>query len=555
MENMHISILAVSHVWNPKVSATQQLRRHAPQDLEVRKIVSEEPVRILRGFEDSLEESGEFWHDYFSVPQWTDALKNQILPVIHDIFKRSKNTIIYFDDVLPELVDQLYYGSSSQTRLSAITAVCNANWFKRMWTAMEFVRSGPVRMMTANYKLVQGLDDPAFLNRLHDAWNKEVTDSGGDVHTSEHKLGMYSGTLVPWNLGPLREVRSSERLNFAMAFALLSKRRCRDEVDFLHGLRGITRTSQKPLAKDFRSELLSVASACLLQGDYSSLFMTPKLSLCDPRLGREDKLNFNDVWTWELGDEVHQPIYADGISPSPKGTGVLAKFESIGTVDMVIEAEWSGDDPWLPFKSCVEMTITVTGPNLDPFVATLGPRLFGTDKEQTLEDLQDNNLTSSLRDSLKTHHELCWWYPWHVRSLGLKGDDVFYWLADALLISKIEERFGQNRLNLIGARFGTMHGGPHNKMATITCTRCGTISMFRIALFAAKYEVRGARAWRVPGLQYDMSHRDGMAILEKNGQIVGRMMWRHRPASAGVIETIELKMPNLCDPRGSGWQC
>lgn len=55
LKDKNVRLLAISHVWDPTVSQTQQLHLHSPQDPGVKRTVTEEPVRMYRG----VDESGE----------------------------------------------------------------------------------------------------------------------------------------------------------------------------------------------------------------------------------------------------------------------------------------------------------------------------------------------------------------------------------------------------------------------------------------------------------------------------------------------------------------
>jgi hypothetical protein len=164
---------------------------------------------------------------------------------IHEIFGRSHTMIVHLDDVGPEVVRKLYEG---------VTGICNARWFGRIWTAMELVRSGRVRTMTSDGRLVADEEavEPVFLNKLHAVSADEVRLQHNCVFCVEEAAGMThdaGGNLVPWNMGPLLEVKRLRRTNFAMAYALLSMRGGRDRMDFLHAFCGIVvgGTEARPL--------------------------------------------------------------------------------------------------------------------------------------------------------------------------------------------------------------------------------------------------------------------------------------------------------------------
>ncbi|KAJ4177844.1 hypothetical protein NW755_013606 [Fusarium falciforme] len=186
---------AVSHVWDSSISHVQRQRQTVPQT----------PVAL-------------------SVPQWSDTLKNSIIRIMHKLFTTAETTVIYFGDVDSDVVKQLYRKERSPERLAAVISVCNSQYFKRVWTAMEFIGSGRVRMMTSDCTYFGDLDDPAFFNRLYDVWNEELRHHAQAQRLeAEVQMGKNGKNQVPWSLGALREAKDLKRVNFAMGSTLLKE--------------------------------------------------------------------------------------------------------------------------------------------------------------------------------------------------------------------------------------------------------------------------------------------------------------------------------------------
>ncbi|KAL9948603.1 hypothetical protein D7B24_005308 [Verticillium nonalfalfae] len=548
LRTSEVHVLTVSHVWDPQVSINQQQGRHSPQPLEVRRQAIEAPVLVCSGLEESMEVDGngqEIWHDYFSVPQWTDELKNPILRIIHTLYSSSYATIIHFNDLSSSTVEKLRQDEDSDVTLDGMTGVCNAQWFQRMWTAMEFVSSSRIRMMTSDYHLDTGADDPAFLDRLHHVWDEEVVRQGS-VHNVENMVGLPENrNLVPWTLGPLREVKSHKTTSFAMAFALLARRKCRDRMDFLHGLRGIVAArSEAALQPDFRTEYLRVARECLLAGDYSPLLMTPSVPLLDdPRLNPLDPCSYNEVWTWELGEETSPPSLPVDVSFDESGDKVTLTLERIGLVTIVKFPNW--ESTYDHFSRCAAFSLDLTGPNLDDFVVSLGTRLYGERKEIIMEHLKAHDNLTELEELLRDQYNTPWAEPW---SMCGEGEECAEWLADIMSLTTVVGELSESRIDLSYARFATMHCHPYNYMVGVTCTTCHGTFAFRVGAFAPTAELHRAVAYRVPGLKYKLSHLDGMGMLVKDGRIVGRMIWASPACECRERELVTLHMPDLPSP-------
>ncbi|KAF4953544.1 hypothetical protein FGADI_5879 [Fusarium gaditjirri] len=130
------------------------------------------------------------------------------------LFSPAKTTVRYFDDVSPNVVNELYKDKRTPGCLSSVISVCNSKYFRRVWAAMEFIRSECVRMMISNYTYFPDLDDPAFLGQVFKAWKDEVRQHE-KVHDLERKVRMGKNS-VPWSLGTLIQAKLPKRMNFAM---------------------------------------------------------------------------------------------------------------------------------------------------------------------------------------------------------------------------------------------------------------------------------------------------------------------------------------------------
>ncbi|KAL8755963.1 MAG: hypothetical protein Q9184_004653 [Pyrenodesmia sp. 2 TL-2023] len=301
---------AISHVWDPEVSYMQCLGKDTSQPLSARREVFQSAQFIYHSLLKSgaITELDEIWYDYVSVPQWTDGVKGRILLAIPDIYGCANMTIIRFKDLRPGIVQLLYHGQTTDERVKAVTGICNLDWFTRVWTATEYVRSSRVMSMDGEGNVCPEGADPVFLNKLHEVWSEEAPK-----HSSIHHLEARAGigrNLVPWNLGPLLDMGKAKSSNFGQAFALLSKRRCRSNYDFLHALLGLVEpTSDRPLGHDFQQDYTRIARLCLAIGDYSPLLMTPRIEEHHGARQWDIKQGLNDLGIWPLGAQEQLPDF------------------------------------------------------------------------------------------------------------------------------------------------------------------------------------------------------------------------------------------------------
>lgn len=539
-----IHFAAVSHVWDREISHTQLQGYHTPQSADVTTRALSAPIRICKGFNESSEtpdRDWEFWHDYYSVPQWTNELKSMILRSIHEVFSRAHTVIVNLDDVGPDVVRKLYDGTTTEERLEGLTGICNAKWFSRIWTAMELVRSSNVRTMISDGQFIDVDAEPVFLDKLVDVWADEVK-KGCCVYCVENAAQMGKN-LVPWNLGPLHEVMRLRRTNFAMSFAMLSLRGGRDRMDFLHAFRGIVvGGTSRPLEPEFWKEFVRTAKECLLVDDYSPLLITPAVPMEEP----PPAMGFFEIWRWELGEEISPPKFPKAIAINQSTGQISVKLEAIGTVAEIIHrsgdnAFWGSDED---FSLCVKRTLRHSGPDLYRFVDSVGGRLSGEDTDFIMAHLNDTVKADEVRSVLEERYRSISTEDWPV-----KGDHGTEWLAEVMSLSFPVQGRSESRMALLTARYLTMHCSPYHHLLSITCDTCHQTSMLRAGAFVPQEELLGAKAFRIPGLQYKMSLPNGMALLVKDDRVVGRMLWATPACSCLLTEIVNLRLPKYMAPR------
>ncbi|KAF4344561.1 hypothetical protein FBEOM_1459 [Fusarium beomiforme] len=536
-----IRFSAVSHVWDPKISKVQQQRKTVKETPEAAHRVLDIASNMYKGIQRPGYESRELWLDYVSVPQWSDALRSNILLIMHKIFSTAETTILYFDDVSPTVIEQLYNEKRSQERLKSVISVCNSKYFKRVWTAMEFIRSDRVRMMVSNYTYLLDLDDPAFLSQAFKAWNDEVKQHE-KVHDVEKKVQMGKNQ-VPWSLGTLKEAKSLKRINFGMATALLCKRGCRDRMDFLHALRGIVRAKYfELLSSDFKTEYYRIAWECLKVGDFSPLLITPFMGAIEVRgPGHWSDFGYNDVFTWQLGRESRPPALMKDTLFNDVNQRLTIRVEDIGIVSTISKPDRAS--PMKNFSCAAKVALEIEGPDVKGFVEALG-RMYPATASTTMEILEEKNEVNHLQRVLKKIYNTPEMSSW-----PMDGPDGIKWLADALSFSKLRPGASQTILGLNFAAYGTIHCSPFNYTVGITCMGCHKMLAHKVGSFVLPARLRSARAYRIPGLKYTCSKDNGVAILVRDDKIVGRMVWATPACACQRTETITLGLPDFFLPR------
>lgn len=220
--------------------------------------------------------------------------------------------MVHLEDVTPTMIDKFLHGPGDAARLEGMLGICNAKWNSRVWTAMEYIRSAHIRVMDASLQLRGHHESPqVYQGRLNQFWVEQIAKHGGDVKALEARLDI-GRNIMPWNLGPMSQCRAnSKNRNFGLAFALLCRRGCRDENDFLYALQGIiTGHSVTGLDGSNWDEMyLRLARRCLDEGDYTPLLMTPEFGPNDGLDVRNMPANnvcegYNDVYVSLLHTKI-----------------------------------------------------------------------------------------------------------------------------------------------------------------------------------------------------------------------------------------------------------
>ncbi|KAK4446477.1 hypothetical protein QBC34DRAFT_469392 [Podospora aff. communis PSN243] len=551
MESKGQPYISISHVWDQAISDIQARGPHFPQDIDIRRRLFSSVLSIVDGLTQcrishQQKPDTEIWHDYLSVPQWQLELKARILHAIPAIFQRAEYTLVHLSDVNSDTVHSLRHGSSTEERLAAVTQVCNAAWFKRVWTVMEFVRASRIKVMLDDHRIVDGVDD-VFLGKLSEVWDQEANTHGAGEVEGMVRLG---ATLVPWNLGPLLSARHSQKLDFAVAWILLSRRGCRSIHDFLHALVGLLRAPvpdmKIPLfTEDPVNVVKHIALACVQSGDFSPLLMTPT---DEPYSRRHEwrtvtRDGFNDVTTFGLGGESSPPTLHDATSMS-SGVVLSLKMDRIGKVTFVFKSPRDSHQ-MASWAHVAQIILNFTGPDADSFATTACCRLYHMPPDQVNKILRDTAKRQELESILQS------WYNNPGPNTFMATEEALSnarRLADLLHLNDASpiNGSGVSALTFLQMHGGTIHLGWFGGFIGVTCSACSNTFLYRAAFYKPPSEIRKAVAYRVPGLSYHFASRDGVGLLVQNGGvIVGRLHWATPACECFGTEMVDVELTDF----------
>jgi hypothetical protein len=515
--------IAVSHVWDTAVADVQYRRAASTTSWDdAERVVLAEPVTVARSIQSRFPGSLEIWHDYLSVPQWTPERKSDIIRCIPGIFHNAKTTVVQLSDVSVASMSMMRHGDSAPDRCRAISQICNAKWFSRVWTDMEFVRSSNVTPIFQDYRLLEEQKPPSFrsfITEFTECWYKEQA-LAGNSHVIEKYVGM-GHNLVPWHLGPLIEVRARYNLgnptSFATAHGLLALRITTVPFDFFHAFLGIlnSKLTAAGLVGDMATSMRRIAMACLRLGDFSPIFMVPASIQLDGAEANLQSFGYNDLGTFSVGREISRPLYPDVICDS-KHPSVM--MEHLGVVQAPRRVLFDdGIENYMVRH--VEITLEITALSVEEFSITLAVRLFGRPCQEVRELLNHEFYRQHLLRLLQECHQ----HQEHGKHDALKH--VAIYIFDLLgLRAAWPAGSGLSRLNYMHEHGGAMPLGEAGALVSLTCSRCHHSYLIRAALYKHVSTIQGANAYRIPGLQYSFSLAGGMGLFLRDGEIVGRFI-------------------------------
>lgn len=539
--------IAVSHVWHREV-AQLQYQKKGELDLVAKatKTLLETPTRICKALA-AIGQKVEVWHDYLSVPQWQKDVKDRIIQDIPRIFNHAKFVLMHLADVDCACVHAMRHGDSTEEVARGISNICNASYFGRVWTAMEYTQNQGTRVLVKDDVWVEpDSKSPLFVAELMRRWDEEVAKHIHPI-VVEKMVGM-GYNLVPWQLGSLQTIRdrnaTGQATIFAVAYEILSRRNVTIQKDFFYALIGTLKLNsmlaQIDLDADGQTVLMQVMRHCLRKGDLSPLFMIPSSSQKEADDFVMQQYGYQDTVMWGLAHEIEPPKFQ---SIKLESDNVILLAEELGVLRCVRREPTSRLSDWDSFSVNLELALEEVGPlDLDAFINTLGARLYGLPPEGIHEHLSEENCKAQLQENIRAVYNS---YPLHNR-------DLERWIAEAMGIANTDIKHEYSPMASLSSYAGSIHLGAAMAYIYAKCSLCNETFVIRVALLKRASDALGAVAYRIPGLRYwCMANAGGAGFLLKDGQMIGRFIWGTPTCECDKLKEVAVKQENLPMPRAN----
>ena len=150
--NRHFSCLdgtffvPVSHVWDNSIRKANDDGTKSHHD-DAASMLIRTLEALFDGVEDAYGPGVEFWHDYFSVPQWEKNTKESLLLYLPAIYHRAEEILVQISDIPPGYLSLLLIGNligaevpliDALKRIPLLIALCESEWMQRMWVTLEY---------------------------------------------------------------------------------------------------------------------------------------------------------------------------------------------------------------------------------------------------------------------------------------------------------------------------------------------------------------------------------------------------------------------------------
>ncbi|KAK8202424.1 hypothetical protein IWZ01DRAFT_516362 [Phyllosticta capitalensis] len=529
--------VTISHTWLASVSASQNYVFYecGEEDAYFK------PLQLCRLISQHLGPGTEIWHDYISIPQWSYDAKQRILLRIAKIYGDSEVTVVHLTDVAMQDIERMRNGGSVEEQACAATKILNSNWFRRTWTTMECVRSRRLAVLTQDFQFIPDAND-FLLREVYGCWRELDRGSKTITYAEEseysHRPLQLSPVAVIRNL-----IRESPQVPLGAAFDVIANKAIAIPHDRFIALLGLTKLSIKEteLHPGNMEACLQISRRCVEAGDYSALLLAPspaEMEVPGARWLRCYTINSdataNEAWTfWGLGWELHAALYP--LKMDEKLQQPTFQAELVGTV---LEAEHFdfNRDEMDAFTDIVERAAQLTGADIDSFVQTVVGSIYGQsvrqarsfmEREQTWEDLQmalsdiillptGQRLTPEISESIAD-------------ILGLRNP-----------ARQTGKAYGEYALEHARNHGSVIHLNDRAGLIIVRCRGCKKESLFRAGLYRPIKEMCDIRLYRIPGLEYRQTKRDGLCVLVKDQRIIGRVVYGCHVCPCRIVEDIEL---------------
>lgn len=561
-------IVPVSHVWDSSVREANMSKQYTA---EAASTMIASIHKIFESSQGSYSPQVEFWHDYYSVPQWNEKIQQSLLLALPLIFHNANEILVQMSDITQHHVHELHEASllpnislyQCLKLIPSLRALCASEWMQRMWVTLEYSLSKGACVMDQSNRIWRSAEREEVFNR--DTFSSLVDGSQRVLLSMFPYAASFSRELsTPGEfLGGLADRRRHFRqMCLGEVVELIARKQCQYFRDRFLAISIILQRdsvfiNSGNVPNSGRDACAMVWKGAMQRGDFSPLLFHP----CEKHRGAipggrspswlVGYQNLDDV-DWNLGDEKHSSELQIIISDDT----VETELDFVGTIDEVqwLNVEDSGElagvDWTIRFLANIARSdgTTLSAERLVEGLNRVFPFDFNHAKAanvlhgvvfsfQGLQE-QDEGFEASINTQL-------------VEYLGApEGEDgtnqrevAVQEIARILELEMSIMQIASPVTRLTRSRHiarrrrdrGVESGEP---ICMVQCPGCSTRSLFRLDLRPTA--TLGAKIYRVPSLTYSDGVQGGIGIVLQNGRIVGRMLYGAPICNCRLPEVVQI---------------
>jgi hypothetical protein len=561
----------VSHVWDSSIRRANESRSHND---EAASTLIDTLDALLEGAEDAYESGVEFWHDYFSVPQWETEVKESLLLCLPSIYHRAEEILVQISDLPPPHATLLIIGNLLGTEFSLmqalqkiplLRALSSSQWMQRMWVTLEYSQSRAACIMDQSNHIWRtrqgnGVFSRDTFTQLLNGGQTQLIGLFRYATTFSRSLslpGEYLGVIADRDEGPRQRCLGE-------AMELVARKQCqvfRDRFLAIHVLLNRDISPRDPVSIPERAidACATIWRNALTKNDYSPLLLQPRE--CMPSSNPEPQVasflighQSLDGVEWGLGNQKTPPRRPLTVTKSAiqVEADLVGEIEKIHYLDVEESGEVAGVDWVIGLLNSIanaEGVILsaqrlIEGLNrvfpFDIMHATAARLLVNTVFSFGELQERDNEFENRLEEQLNSYQSA---------SNGVLGNyrrrDAAQEISGILQLEKhiMGDMSGQvtrlTRSRHVARhrmKRGSVGGEP---ICEVRCPRCHIVTLFRLDLRITGRV--GDKVHRIPGLGYSESVEDGVGLVISEGRITGRMCYGPPACDCQIIERIEIQ--------------
>ncbi|KAF2731711.1 hypothetical protein EJ04DRAFT_578907 [Polyplosphaeria fusca] len=562
MKEQRTPFVPVSHIWDKAIA---DANRCGKSTIEAEKSLS----RILRVFLPIVtarfsesEGNPEIWHDYLSIPQWCLDIQQALLALLPEIFRTAPFCIIHMQDIeldqlnlaanlIAKVAPPSPYGmglrqpqpkniETLKQTYSAICAIFNAKWYRRMWVTLEYAYCKRACIYTKDDQIIWSHDLEQY-----DSFTVLLNGFLRNLDTCIQALGPQAFEMAfrvsPFPLlGLLTDMRKNvqsgqdRKLCFAEAMAFVGGRDCTAPRDRFLAMAGFLQLGQHEsnlleMPKEHADACLWLARQCLKIGDCSPILMLRRGENPHPKahwLVGHEKMSKS---CWDLGP-VQYPLPKISI----ENNNIRLRLAHVGSLERIRIIDFANKEPILAFDSVLSTILEQTTETSPEHVLRTLDRIYFVP-----EFLRPTNRAKDMEDAIPTTVSLAevnWLLSMHKRHKHSPSGRLSISKILAHMLSLHDPLAGAANSMTVMSYAGDGHAITdqyHEYLATVQCPGCLLSFVYRITLLKGYQD--DLDLFRIPSLSYSSSSPGGVGLVLVNETIVGRMIFG-APACDCVIE-------------------